>query len=76
MIDDKQLDELERLAKVASPGPWHVDGFLDVSAREKQGPEEGEPFVVAEIAARNHASDAAFVAAANPQTARSTQKQL
>jgi hypothetical protein len=66
MID---LDELRKLAKVATPGPWHFhqdDGTaLDISEVCIPRPEEED--VDLSIASLLEDRDGAFIAAANPQ---------
>ena len=53
-------DELERLARAATPGPWVRDRLEPESIRDQMG-----DFVVMEVEAT---IDAAFIAAANPAT--------
>ncbi len=53
------LDELERLAKAATPGPWHSTRLGDVSPEDEHDPLICEPMSDA---------DAAFIASANPST--------
>lgn len=65
MID---LDELEKLAKAATPGPWHFhqdDGTaLDISEVCIPRPEEDVDLSIASLLEDR---DGAFIAAANPQ---------
>jgi hypothetical protein len=56
------LDELERLARAATPGPWQAAGY---SVTHEYKPGVSEAVAVSHIA-RPH--DAAFIAAANPET--------
>ncbi len=56
---------LRELAAKATPGPWHVDGMWDVSARD----EDCEPFVIASTEGQQDRDrNAAFIATADPAT--------
>ena len=60
-------EELRALAEAATPGPWETcptptDGYLDVHTAEGVF-NDGETFVLADV----DESDAAYIAAANPQ---------
>ena len=66
------LDELERLARAATPGPWEVDGDgRDICGfAGRLGAANGEPpYEITEnngFMRNSMAADAAFIAAANP----------
>lgn len=66
------LDELERLAKAATPGPWEVDGDgRDICGfAGRLGAANGEPpYEITEnngFMRNSMAADAAFISAANP----------
>lgn len=65
-------EELERLARAASPGPWGAgDGNYPGSAVRSYGDDicETADKVENEVGARRSAADAAFIAAFNPSTA-------
>jgi hypothetical protein len=58
------LDELEQLARAATPGPW--DGTISTSRVRYLGPRQDTVEHGDYIASCTHAPDAEFIAAANP----------
>ncbi len=77
-MDEKRLDELERIAKEATPGPWHADkvmgGFEVVKRKVRPGKGQGIDDWPTTIAsgftggALRVTADMEFVAALNPST--------
>ena len=64
-----KLDELERLAKAATPGPWHQwEKEWIVGPIPSSDPEEDANEGVAYTVGDRQSEDAAHIAAANPQT--------
>ncbi len=67
-MDDRELGELERLANAATKGPWKASVVSTVTSPNfvrRWGNVEAESDRVVEMA---DAPDAAFIAAANPET--------
>jgi len=75
MIPDEKLDELEREALAATPGPWFSAPFAyhEVGVYHARGSTSGtvdvsRTEIVARVPSRNRVHDAAHIAAADPQT--------
>lgn len=64
------LDELERRAKAATPGPWEFENCYNLQRREFLNGTEVHPHVLLKTLNgwEPIPSDADFIAAANPQT--------
>ena len=62
------LDKLEELAKAATPGPWMTPDHALI-VHQKHAPCPAVCFVMTKSGAcENHAHNAAYIAAANPET--------
>lgn len=64
MITKEQLAELERLARAATPGPWHTDR-MPYTERILSG---NDFYVARTFGMRQRDLNAAYIAAANPAT--------
>lgn len=80
-LTSEQIDELERLALAATPGPWAVDA-LQIGARFNiELPDGSEAIAMSQQLAgdrlgEKRGANAAFIAAANPQTVLALINQL
>lgn len=80
-LTSEQLDELERLALAATPGPWAVDA-LQIGARFNIELPDGSEAVamsqqlVGDRLSVQRGANADFIAAANPQTVLALISQL
>lgn len=80
-LTNEQIDELERLALDATPGPWKVDA-LQIGARFNiELPDGSEAIAMSQQLAgdrlnEKRGANADFIAAANPLTVRALINQL
>lgn len=80
-LSSEQIDELERLALAATPGPWAVDA-LKIGARFNIELPDGTEAIamsqqlVGDRLSEQRGANADFIAAANPQTVLALVNQL
>lgn len=66
-LTSAELDELERLAKAATPGPWYQPDDINPELIFSGAPDE-PAFLLAEAFREDSDADATYIASANPAT--------